>query len=316
MLSEKQEKLIGFLRASEPDSNADEAPADGCAACKTEERMVPTRDGETRIYLHTPAEGRAPYPLFVNIHGGGFIRGHRLQDSVFSKNICCHAQCVVIDIDYAPAPERRYPYALNQCYDVVKWASAGHEALGTDPARTALCGHSAGGNLVAGIAILNNLRHDFDIALQILDYPCLDLYTPAQLKGNAYQNPQKLPQEIARLLDSVYVDDGYRTDPTAYARAARLYADAYIDEAYRLDPTASPLFAPDEMLAGLPEALIFTCGQDIWRDEAEAYAHRLLQAGVPVFARRFAGSQHGFVVRRNGQFEEAESRILAALGRM
>ena len=282
---------------------------------KTNCMKIPTRNGETTVYMHYPDSSQTTYPLFINIHGGGFIKAHRQQDTVFSKNVCHRADCVVIDIDYTPAPEQMYPYAFHECYDVVKWVNDNCSELHVDASRTVLCGHSAGGNLVAAITILNNVRHDFDIAMQILDYPCLDLYTPPQFKRNAYKNPQKLPTDVARLFGSVYVDERYRFDPTAYSHVACLYANAYVDDEHRLDPTVSPLFAPEDMLAGLPEALIITCGEDIWGEEAEKYAYRLLEAGVPVTARRFLDSEHGFVVRRKSQFEAAENMIFAAIGR-
>lgn len=316
MISQERKRLIQYLRDTGPGNTVSEELKNMYHVRKTDDRMVPTRDGETHVYIHYPDSGQIRHPLFINIHGGGFIKSHREQDTVFSRNICSRAGCVVIDIDYIPAPDQMYPYALHQCYDVVKWAVRNSELLQIDPAYISLCGHSAGGNLAAAIALLNHERHDFNIALQILDYPCLDLYTPPQFKRNAYKNPQKIPPEFAKLYHSVYADDAYRFDPTAYSRVTQLYTSVYIDDECRLDPTASPLFAPVEMLTGLPEALIFTCGDDIWGEEAEKYAYRLLEAGVPITARRFLKSSHGFVVRRKDQFEEAENMIFDALGRV
>lgn len=316
MISRERKRLIQFLRSTGSGNTVSEELMNMFRVRKTDDIMVPTRGGETHVYMHYPDSGQIRYPIFINIHGGGFIKTHREQDAVFSKNICSRAGYAVIDIDYTPAPEQKYPYALHQCYDVVKWAVGNSESLQLDPACISLCGHSAGGNLAAAIAILNNARHDFDIALQILDYPCLDLYTPPQFKRNAYKNPQKIPPEFAELYHSVYAGGEYRLDPTVSSRVAQLYTSVYIDDECRLDPTASPLFAPIEMLARLPETLIFTCGDDIWGEEAEKYAYRLLEAGVQVTARRFLNSSHGFVVRRKGQFEEAEDMILYALNRV
>lgn len=316
MISQEQDRLIQFLRDTGAGNTVSEELMNRYQVRKTEDRMVPTRDGETHVYIHYPDSDQALHPLFINIHGGGFVKSHRQQDTVFSKNICSRADCVVIDIDYTPAPEQRYPYALHQCYDVVRWANDNRELLQIDTDDTVLCGHSAGGNLVAGITLMNHERRDFPVSLQILDYPCLDLYTPPQLKRNAYKNPQKIPLEFAKLCQSVFVDNAYRIDPTVHSRAEQLYTSVYVDEDCRLDPTVSPLFAPDEMLAGLPEALIITCGDDSLGEEAEKYAYRLLEAGVPVTARRFLDSSHGFVVRRKEQFEEAEKMIFDALRRV
>ncbi|RRJ62730.1 alpha/beta hydrolase [Paenibacillus oralis] len=314
-LSKEQEQLIKMLRSDE--DKVSEELMNKYKVGKTEEMMVPTRDGETHIYVYYPdSDQKGPYPLFVNIHGGGFITGYREQDIVFSKNISSRANYVVIDIDYTPAPEKKYPYALHQSYDVIKWASKNSELLNIDPEKIVLCGHSAGGNLAAAVTLLNNVRHDFKIALQILDYPSLNLYTPQPLKRNAYKDPVNVPLSIASLYNSAFVDEEKDLDPTAYARLSQLYYDAYIDEDYRLDPTASPIFAPDEMLIGLPEALIITCWDDYRGEDAEKYAYRLLQAGVPVTARRMTDSSHGFVVSRDDQFEEAEKMIFDALDRV
>jgi acetyl esterase len=293
MITPEQERLIRHVRDADAGDSISEELMNGYHVGKTDEMMVPTRDGETHVHIHYPDSDHTLYPLFINIHGGGFIKRHRRQDTVFCKNMCGRAQCVVMDIDYTPAPEQRYPYALHQCYDVVKWAHDRSDSLRVDPAHTALCGHSSGGNIAAAITIMNHERHDFTIALQILDYPCLDLYTPPHLKRNAYKDPRRVSPYLVEQITGVYVDD-----------------------ALKLDPTVSPLFAPDETLIGLPEAVVLTCGDDFMGEEAERYAYRLLEAGVPVTARRFLASSHGFVVRRKDQFEEAEEMILAALGRM
>jgi acetyl esterase len=107
----------------------------------SEERMIPTRDGDTHVFVYcpnVPPDKKVVLPLYVNIHGGGFVKGHRQQDIVFCKNICSQVGCVVVDVDYATAPEQKYPYALHQCYDVVKWAYRHPEALGIDKDRIAV----------------------------------------------------------------------------------------------------------------------------------------------------------------------------------
>lgn len=291
MLTQEQEQFLKRLRETGAGNTMSEELMNMYIVGKTDDLSVPTRDGETHIYIHYPPSDRSAYPLFVNIHGGGFFRGHRQQDTVFAKNICSRAQCVVIDIDYTPAPDKRYPYALHQCYDVIRWAYDNSESLGINLAYTALCGHSAGGNIVAAITLLNQERHDFPIGLQILDYPLLDVHTPPHKKRNAEKDP-------------------------GMVRSFQVLSSVFIDDDQRLEPTASPLFAPEAMLPGLPGALIITCGDDPLGEEGEKYACRLLEAGVPVTARRFLHSGHGFTVRRRDQFEDAETMILHTLGKL
>ncbi|MGL5436890.1 MAG: alpha/beta hydrolase [Lachnospiraceae bacterium] len=293
MTTKEREKVVSKLREVEVSKMVSDELLQRFKVRETLGKNVPTRDGETHVFIHYPnVESDEPLPLFVNIHGGGFVKEHRPRDIVFCKNICSNIECVVIDIDYVPAPEQKYPYALHQCYDVVKWAVENHEELNIDPSRLVLTGHSAGGNMVAGIALMNRDNKDFDISLQILDYPPLDLYTPPQLKRNAYKNAAMSPEK------------------------ASIYNNLYVDAESTLLPTVSPLYAPDEMLLGLPEALIITCGDDALGEETEKYTYRLIQAGVTVTARRFLHSSHGFVMSRKDEYDEAEKLIFDALRRV
>lgn len=291
MTDEQRSQVIAEIRASGIGKEVSKELLEMFQVKRNEEKQIPTRDGETHVFIYYPEESvdNKALPLFVNIHGGGFVKGHRQQDVVFCKNICSRAGCVVIDIDYVTAPEQKYPYALHQCYDVVKWAMENHQELGIDPQCLVLAGHSAGGNLVAGITLMNNQNKDFDIALQILDYAPLDMYTPPQLKKNAYKIPRLTPDRM------------------------QLYNELYIDDNQKLEPTASPVFAPVEMLIGLPEALVITAGVDPLCEEGEKYASRLVEAGVTVTAKRFRESSHGFVVQRRGEFEEAEKLVFSIL---
>lgn len=293
MTDEQRTKIVAEIRAAGIGNEVSPELLQMFQVKSMVERQITTRDGETHVFIYYPERsGDEALPLFVNIHGGGFVKGHRQQDIVFCKNICSRGNCVVIDIDYVTAPEQKYPYALHQSYDVVKWAAENHQELGIDPQRLVLAGHSAGGNLVAGIAIMNNMNKDFDIALQIIDYAALDLYAPPQLKRGAYKIPRLTPEKMS------------------------LYNELYIDDNLRLNPTASPVYAPIEMLTGLPEALIITAGEDPLGDEGEKYASRLIEAGVTVTAKRFLESSHGFVVQRRAEFEEAEKLIFSLLSKV
>ncbi|MEA5083646.1 MAG: alpha/beta hydrolase [Lachnospiraceae bacterium] len=283
------DNIVKEIRDAGIGNKVDEKLLEKYSVRKSDEKDVPTRDGVTHIYIYTPVIQKNKYPLFLNIHGGGFVKGHREQDVVFSRNVCSNAESVVIDIDYTPAPEQKFPYALHQCYDVLVWAMENADNLKIDTENVIICGHSAGGNLATGVCLLAQKSENIRIRLQILDYPALDLFTPPEFKRNAYATERLFPEKC------------------------RLYNDLYIDEANRLNPLASPSFAPEEMLKGMPEAIVITCGDDILGEEGEKYAYKLVQSGVTVTSKRFLNSSHGFVVQRKGDYVEAEKIIFSKI---
>ncbi|MBP2627144.1 MAG: hypothetical protein H6Q68_1855 [Firmicutes bacterium] len=252
------------------------------------EIFVKTRVGDAKIYLFTPNDITAPYPLFINMHGGGFIKGRYGRDELFCRKIVNAVGCAVIDIDYKLAPEYMFPYALHECYDVVKWAYLNYEGLGIDKNRIAVGGHSAGGALAAGVVLMANESKEFSVVCQIMDYPPLDLFSDPATKKNIPGSA--IPHE-----------------------KAKIYTDMYIRIEDRTNPLASPVLASQEQLKGQPPALIITADQDSLCDEAEKYAEMLIKAGVEVTAKRFFNNTHSFTINRTGDYEEAEKMIVHAL---
>ncbi len=290
MTVEERDRLVAEIRASGVGTKVEPEMLTMFPVRSMEERNIPTRCGTTHVYVYQPeAEGNGLLPLFVNIHGGGFVKGHREQDVVFCTNICRNARCVVVDIDYVTAPEQQFPYALHQCYDVVRYCYEQPEEFGIDKDRIVVGGHSAGGNLTAALNLMNVQEPAFQVKLAFLDYTPTDLYSPPELKRNSYSIPRLQPDRM------------------------RLYNDLYVEPADRLSPFASPLYAPEFMLEKMPPILCFTCGKDPLCDEGEAFAFKLIQAGVPVTAKRFPNSSHGFLVRRKEEFAEGEKILLQAL---
>ena len=255
-------------------------------ARKEEELDIPTREGTTHVYLYYPEEERERCPVFINLHGGGFVKGHREQDVVFSRNICQNAGCMVFGIDYKTAPEKKYPYALHETYDVVSYLYKNAEKWNLDREKFVMAGHSAGGNLIFGTAIMAGKTGEFTLAGLIADYPPVDLY----------KDPK----------DKRLADDPAIRPPVA---DARMYNDWYIDPERRKESTASMIYASQEELAALPPTLLITAEYDFLGEEGEAFAYRLLEAGVTVTAKRVMGADHGFTVRRKPGFEEAEKLI-------
>lgn len=253
-----------------------------------EERNITTSEGNSHIYIITPKEAREKYPLFINIHGGGFVRPYLKRDTMFSSLIASKLDCKVIDIDYKLAPEYPFPVAFNECYDIVKWAFENAEELNIDRENVVIGGHSAGGNFTAGVVLKANQTKDFKVKMHIMDYPFMDAVTdPADKPSDG----NILTEDKARKFNALYVDN----------------------EEDKLNPFVSPVFAKKEMLIGLPPALIITAGKDSLRVEAEKYAMMLIEAGVEVKVKRFLNSSHGFVTHCQQEAEEAQKLIIRTL---
>lgn len=253
---------------------------------------IETSVGKTLVHMYRNQDDGEKMPLFINIHGGGFIKGRRDQDIVFCRNFGSRSGCVIADIDYVPSPSMRYPGQVYACYDVLQYFAEHAEEFHIDRNRIALGGHSAGGNLTAASILMAIDKGSFVPALQILDYPGLDMATPALEKRNGDSNP-RIP--------------AWKSD---------FYNKMYVNPEDTKEAYCSPAFATDEQLQKMPPTVVMYCDNDVFCDETEVFAGRLLKLGVPVYARRFFHSNHGFTVQRKGEYEEAEQMILDALTTM
>jgi acetyl esterase len=222
--------------------------------------------GPLRARVYRPdAEG--PLPTVVFIHGGGFVLGDVETHDNQCRTIANELGAVVLSTDYRRAPEAPFPAALDDALAATRWAAEHLDELGGDPARLAVAGDSAGGNLAAVVA---QLACDTGPALagQLLIYPGTDFVT---------RHPSQ--EENA---------EGY------FLTLADMewFADHYTGDADRSDPRLSPALSTD--LAGLPPAVIATAEYDPLRDQGNAYADALEAAGVPVVKRCYPGLIHGF----------------------
>jgi acetyl esterase len=218
--------------------------------------------------LYRPA-GTGPFPLLVYFHGGGWVIGGIQSHDGLCRSLANAAACAVLSIDYRLAPEHKFPAPVDDCYAATAWAVSNAASLGADPARVAIGGDSAGGNLTAVVAQLARDRKSPPLRFQLLIYPATDA---------GYDTPS------------------YRENATGYfleLDGMRWFYDHYLrSEADRADPRASPLRATD--LRELPPALVITAEFDPLRDEGEHYAARLREADVPVTLTRYDGMIHGF----------------------
>ena len=221
----------------------------------------------TRVYR---AEGTAPAgaPCLLWLHGGGFVIGDLASADPTARKLANRTGAVVVSVDYRLAPEHPFPAAPDDCRAVLEAVVADGAALGVDPRRLAVGGDSAGGNLAAVTAVA---ARDAGVALahQLLVYPVTDLTMSFE--------------------SIVSNGEGYLLT----AAAMQWFHDHYLGTGGEAkDPMASPYWFDD--LAGLAPATVITAEFDPLRDEGNAYAERLREAGVPTELRQFDGQIHGF----------------------
>ena len=229
--------------------------------------------GQVSIRIVRPADVAGVLPVVFHSHGGGWILGDKDTHERLYRELANAAQAVVVFVDYTPAPEAQYPTQNEQAYTALQWAITNAAQIGADPARVALVGDSVGGNMTAALTLMAKQRGGPQIAAQVLFYPVTD----HNLDTSTYQR--------------------YAEGPWLTREAMRWFWDSYLpDQERRSEITASPLRASSEQLRGLPPALIINGEHDVLRDEGEAYARKLTQAGVPVTQVRYAGTIHDFVL--------------------
>jgi acetyl esterase len=244
--------------------------------------FVCTSAGRTKLFVFTPEKRREGYiPVFVNMHGGGFVLGSPEDDNGFCQNTANSVNCMVINIEYKLAPEHRFPIALEECYDVIRWICGHSEELGINKNRIAVGGHSAGANLAAAICLLARERKEFTIKLQILNCPPLDLCKDPAEKKRVPAGSNVIPPKKARLFNECYIGS---------AEDAR-------------NPLVSPIYEKD--LQDLTPALVITAERDSLAEQGELYAKRLKSAGVPMVLKQFAGVEHEFTMQAGKESLEA-----------
>jgi acetyl esterase len=238
---------------------------------QVEDRQIPgvDRAGNIPIRIYRPGLSAEPIAVEVYFHGGGWVVGDLDSHDAICRAVANRAGCVVVSVDYRLAPESPYPAALEDAYAATRWVADHAASIGADPYRLAVGGDSAGGNLATAVCLLARERGGPAIALQILVYPVID-------GGCATGSYEEFAQDFSLERDDML-----------------WYWDQYLGDQDRLQPLVSPLRATD--LGGLPPALIITAGYDPLRDEGEAYAQRLREAGVPTTLTRYDGVIHGFL---------------------
>jgi acetyl esterase len=249
-----------------------------------ENRVTP---GGIALRVYRPiGSGRDPLPALVFFHGGGWVLGDLETVDNLCRRLANGSGCSVVSVDYRLAPDCKFPGPVDDSFDAVRFVQEEADSLGIDPRRIGVGGDSAGGNLAAAVALKARDSEGVSIALQLLIYPITDFSfdTPSYLEN---AEGYGLSREMM-----VWYWDQYLARPE----------DGQL-------PLASPLKADN--LAGLPPAMVMTAGFDVLRDEGQAYAARLIEAGVAAELKHYPGMIHGFLQMADS-FDEGKRAIADA----
>lgn len=233
---------------------------------------IPVPSGKVGVRLIRPSGVLGKRPVVVYLHGGGWVLGSPDTHDRLGRDLAAASGAAVAMVRYARSPEARHPEALEQAYAVCEWLAEHSGAVGLDASRLAVAGDSAGANIAAAVALLAKRRNGPAIRQQVLIYPVVD---------------------ASCSLPSCFE---FENGPNLTRSAMQWYWDQYAPDADQKNAdTATLLNASPDDLTGLPPALIITAEFDVLRDEGEAYARKLIQAGVAVTATRMLGTIHGFM---------------------
>lgn len=263
---------------------------------RVEDRTVAGPNGGIPIRIYTP--GRAgPFGALVYFHGGGWVVGSIELTDQPCRMITNAAGCVTVSVDYRLAPEHKFPAGPEDCYAVTRWVAENAASLGCDPNRIATGGTSAGATLAAATALMARDRGAPKIAFQLLVYPA----TQRELDTASHRQ---------------FATDGYYI--LSRADMDWFWGHYLASAADAANPYACPARATT--LAGLPPAMVITAEFDPLRDEGEAYAMRLREAGVATVLKRYDGVTHGFfgmpsvVAKSRTAIAEASAALRAVIG--
>ncbi len=231
--------------------------------------------GKVELYIVRPRGTTEALPAIIYLHGGGWVLGDFTTHERLVRELAVGASAAIVFVDFTRSPEAHYPTAIEQAYAAMEWVAEQGASINLDGTRLAVAGDSVGGNMAAVLTMLAKGRGGPKIVYQALFYPVTDL---TSFETPSYQQ---------------FGAGGYWLTRKAMEWFRESYAP---DTTVRGESAASPLHAPREQLQGLPPALVITDENDVLRDEGEAYAHKLLTAGVRVTAARYLGTIHDFML--------------------
>lgn len=255
-------------------------------------RAIPGAGGRIAVRIYRPHD--ASRAALVYFHGGGWVIGSLEEADGACRILANRGRVVVVSVDYRLAPETKFPGPVEDAYAAVRWTTDNAADLGVDPARVAVGGSSAGGNLAAAAALVARDRGGPKIAFQLLTVPVTELSSRAASH-----------REFA---------EGYGLTSADMEWFGRHYVNGPADVE---NPLASVLRAD---LQGLPPAFVITAECDPLRDDGEAYATRLRELGSAASFKRYGGMFHGFLgfpgqlPEAARAYEDAGAALRSALG--
>ena len=250
----------------------DKTPVD-MSGVTTVEKTISQDGRSVKLYIMTPQHPAAKPGVLFFIHGGVWIVGNFQNHQRLLRDLVVGSGQIGVFVEYTPLPAAKFPTQLEECYAALKWTAEHAASFGADGSRIAVAGNSVGGDMSAALTLMVKDRHGPKISYQVLFIPATD----ASVDTASYHE-----FGTGRFLARAFMKCGWD-----------LYAP---DAKTRDNPYVSPLRASDAELKGLPPALVITAENDPLRDEGEAYARKLKNAGVDVTAVRYNGVIHDFVL--------------------
>ncbi|QSW89372.1 alpha/beta hydrolase [Flavobacterium endoglycinae] len=235
------------------------------------EKIISQNGLKVKIHITKPKGAKANAPVFIFIHGGGWVLGDYPTHRRLVRDLVVESGAVAVFPDYTPSPEAQYPVAINEIYAATQWVAENGKEIGVDGKNLAVVGNSVGGNMTAAITLMAKDKKGPHIKLQVLLWPVTDANFETE-SYNLYANGRFLTKNMMKWFWDNYLPD----------------------TAKRTEKYASPLQASLAELKDLPPALVQTAENDVLRDEGEAYARKLNEAGVPVTLTRYNGLIHDY----------------------
>jgi acetyl esterase/lipase len=234
------------------------------------EKTITQNGVSVKLFIVRPSGQSGVLPVFMFFHGGGWVLGDFPTHKRLVRDLVVYSGLACVFVEYTRSPEAKYPVALNECFAGAKWVAEHGAEINVDGKRMAVAGNSVGGNLTAAVALMAK-ENNLDLKFQLLFWPVTNAYFETE-SYNKYATSRFLTKNMM-----IWFWDNYISKPE-----------------HRNEIYASPLKASVERLKGLPPALIQVAENDVLRDEGEAYARKMDEAGVDVTLVRVEGMIHDY----------------------